>query len=250
MLRDVLRAASSVGIMQEQARPYEAEVPGANGQKIRAQVFLPHEGLDELATPAEMHHWVFSAEKLAQEQGLGKVLRDWVAHPDVPDLEASQVVGLGLHCDGVQYTSTMRAGGAKSVVVMSWNCVSAARVHDRMKRRLFCVLAKDRLCNCSCSGFHTFQERAGQARTLKAGCMAFRAGVAARLASPRRHARARGVARGRGMGGVTGWCRRSAGQSAASRAYVARGVLGAWGGGVLSRRFGRFWRGRCSVVPR
>ena len=51
----------------------------------------------------------------------------------------------------------MRAGGAKSILVASFNVVSAGSITRKAKRNLFFVIGKRKLCNCGCSGFHTMQ---------------------------------------------------------------------------------------------
>jgi hypothetical protein len=61
----------------------------------------------------------------------------------------------GVHSDGVQYTSTNRAGGAKSLLVASWNVISASSPKVRNLRQPLFVIRKARLCKCGCSGAHT-----------------------------------------------------------------------------------------------
>ena len=123
-LRDVVKAAQRCGFMSSSAKPYIVDAPGPGGAPVKIEMFLPHEIYAALMQDADLRTWCLSPERL--EQKLGKVLRDWAAHPDVQSTDDLTKVGmLGLHCDGAQYTSTMRAGGAKSVVVASINIVSA-----------------------------------------------------------------------------------------------------------------------------
>ena len=126
------------------------------GAPVKIEMFLPHEIYAALMQDADLRTWCLSPERL--EQKLGKVLRDWAVHPDVQSTDDLTKVGmLGLHCDGAQYTSTMRAGGAKSVVVASINIVSAQSAVDRANRQLVFVVSKAKLCDCGCGGFHTYQ---------------------------------------------------------------------------------------------
>ena len=154
----MLRAANLAGLMSSLARPYLAEVQGKDRQPMVVRVFLPHEGLYELVGNKPLAEWTLPPEVLAEETGLGGLVKKWAAHPDVtshPTPEDS--IAIGLHADGVQHTTTMRAGGAKSVYVMPWNAISARALGDRAQRRLLAVLRKSKLCDCGCQGFHTFQ---------------------------------------------------------------------------------------------
>lgn len=158
VLESLLRAANHAGLMSSLARPYLAEIPGAGNKNIVARVFLPHEGLFELVDSKPLSEWTLPPQVLANTGGLGGLVKQWAQHPDVtshPDPQS--VIAIGLHADGVQYTSTLRAGGVKSVYVMSWNVISARTVGDRAQRRLLAVLTKSRMCDCGCAGFHTLQ---------------------------------------------------------------------------------------------
>ena len=158
VLQSMLRAANLAGLMSSLARPYLAEVEGKDRQPMVVRVFLPHEGLYELVGNKPLAEWTLPPEVLAEETGLGGLVKKWAAHPDVTSHPAPEdVIAIGLHADGVQYTTTMRAGGAKSVFVISWNAISARALGDRAQRRLLAVLQKSKLCDCGCQGFHTFQ---------------------------------------------------------------------------------------------
>ena len=68
-----------------------------------------------------------------------------------------EVLPLGLHADGVQYTTSVRAGQSKSLFVISWNMlVGPERLRNH--RYIFSVLSNDKLCNCGCDGFHSIQD--------------------------------------------------------------------------------------------
>ena len=64
---------------------------------------------------------------------------------------------MGLHGDGVQYTTSMRAGGAKSIIVVSFNYI-AGPPRIRGRRFMYCVLRKAAMCDCGCEGWHTLQD--------------------------------------------------------------------------------------------
>jgi hypothetical protein len=64
---------------------------------------------------------------------------------------------VGIHADGVQYTTSMRAGGAKSIIVCSINCLSGASDKLTHQRHPLFVLQKAKLCKCGCQGYHTLQ---------------------------------------------------------------------------------------------
>ena len=64
---------------------------------------------------------------------------------------------VGIHADGVQYTTSMRAGGARSIIVCSINCLSGASDKLTHQRHPLFVLQKAKLCKCGCQGYHTLQ---------------------------------------------------------------------------------------------
>jgi hypothetical protein len=118
-------------------------------------MFLPHE-IYSSEVSDDVESWCLSPEELGGDR-LGKVLRNWAGHPDVNfDGSLARVGVLGFHCDGVQYTSSMRAGGATSVLIASLNVVSA-EVRKRRRRFPLFILKKGRLCDCGCGGYHTMQ---------------------------------------------------------------------------------------------
>ena len=102
--------------------------------------------------------WCLSSEALSADRGLGPLLRTWAAHDDVRfrgDLR--QMAILGIHCDGVSYTTNLRAGGARSILIASMNVVSSPRDKRRNHRQPLFVIRKARLCGCGCGGYHTLQ---------------------------------------------------------------------------------------------
>ncbi len=158
--RDIRVAVQATGLMKQHARPYFAEVAGPDGHPIRLTCYLPHEVFAIDAETCGLEPWCLSEAELNATKGLGPLLQAWGEHSDVVgagNVRLSEVAVFGFHCDAVQYTSSMRAGGARSVVVGSFNIISAQEQNRRAKRNLFFVLSKQKLCNCGCSGYHTFQ---------------------------------------------------------------------------------------------
>ena len=123
-------------------------------------MFLPHEFYPAwMNKHGTVSDWCFAAELLEAGEGVPGLLRDWAEHQDVHfEGDLSKVGVLGFHCDGVQYTSSMRAGGAKSTVVGSMNVISPAASNLRHQRHPLFALREARLCECGCQGFHTLQE--------------------------------------------------------------------------------------------
>ena len=117
--RDVLRAAKKAGLLSD-ARPYRFMVPGPGQALTKASMLLPHEVLHEaLIREGSLASLCLFPEQLASDTGLGPLLRQWAQDPSVASFtpSVSEVLILGLHADGVQYTSSVRAGGAKSIFV-------------------------------------------------------------------------------------------------------------------------------------
>jgi hypothetical protein len=152
----LLNAASAAGLLSHTAAPYVMQLPNGKGT---LEIFLPH----ELYKIMEMKHGLatmcLSQEEYNSQTGLGPLLREWGNHDDVQIREnLHEVAVLGFHSDAVVYTSTVRAGGMKSVVVGNMNAVSAQTDATRsIRETLFCI-SKERLCKCgNCGGFCTFQ---------------------------------------------------------------------------------------------
>ena len=86
--------------------------------------------------------------------GLGHTLREWQAHPAVQHEGRLGDIGcIGLHCDGVSYSSAIRAGRQKSATVLSMNIISAQDGKLRQRRHPLCVLQKGSL-----AGYSTYQQ--------------------------------------------------------------------------------------------
>ena len=154
MANDIIKAAEAAGLVCSKALPYEVEL-SAGGT---ASIFLPHEFYPAMVDEIGLPGLCLSQESLGSDTGLPKLLKAWATNDDVEFTGDLSTVGiLGLHCDGVQYTSTVRAGGTRSVVVGSMNVISAGDVIRHLGQPLF-VLRKGRFCGCGCQGYHTIQE--------------------------------------------------------------------------------------------
>ena len=159
-LRGANRAAKNTGFMSAGPSPYKVKAPGLDGKQVEVQVFLPHEMYAPLLKQTQnvTRPWCLSRDDLMKDTGVGKLLRDWGNHMDVNivDLGALESVAIfGLHADGATYTTTNCARGVKSVLVASVNVISAAEIQARSTRDMLFVIAKNKKCNCGCSGYHT-----------------------------------------------------------------------------------------------
>ena len=104
--RDVIRAAKAFDIFCTKAMPHTVTLP--NGCKI--QMYLPHEVFAGTAASTPVTDLCVSPESLNADRGLGSLMREWAGHRDVHFAgNLSQVAAIGLHADGVQYTSSLRA---------------------------------------------------------------------------------------------------------------------------------------------
>ena len=156
-LRDIMKIAQKHGFLTTGARPYTFKMLGPGGREEDVNMFLPTETYHHLVrnTNGDLSHWCLDQDRLNAASGLGATLKEWGASQEVENL--NEVAMLGLHCDGATYTSTNRAGGTKSVVVGSINVASAADPKLRGRRHLLFCISKNRLCDCRCSGYHSYQ---------------------------------------------------------------------------------------------
>jgi hypothetical protein len=155
VLRDIIDGAEKCGIFLTSAKPYKVDLPDGAGA---LSVFLPHEVYPKLVAGSDLSDWCMSADDLDAQHGLGPLLKGWSEHRDVQFTgDLSKVGILGFHCDGVSYTTTMRAGGSRGILVAAMNVVSPGDDKLRNRRQPLFVIRKARLCNCGCSGFHTLQ---------------------------------------------------------------------------------------------
>lgn len=148
--RNLMALARQHNLLSSGAHPYQVQLPGNQG---KVGVFLPHEVAFHIARPG----LTLTPGQVAEEP-LGRLLQDWGRHGEVNFQGAlSEVIVIGLHADGVAYTSSVRAGGQRSIIVGSWNVLSAQDAGDRHQRHVLFILQKDRLCSCGCQGYHSIQ---------------------------------------------------------------------------------------------
>jgi hypothetical protein len=152
--RDIFRAAEAEGLSCTMAQPYNITL--STGHTVG--IFLPHEFFPGLVSKHGLASLCYDQGFIDNDQYLARDLRAWAAHDEVQFAGNLSGVGvLGLHADAVQYTSSMRAGSGKSVMVCSANVISGQSDAIRGKRQPVFVLSKKKMCKC-CSGWHTFQE--------------------------------------------------------------------------------------------
>ena len=158
--REVMAAAKQALRMKTDVQPYKFKVRGVDESTIETFMFLPHEVLNSVASGTTLDQLCLSRDEVDAEEGLGVLLRRWAQDPAVncDGVDLTTVAILGCHADGVQYTTSIRPGDGKSVIVASYNIISAQTTPLRSERRLAFVLQKSRLCNCGCRGYCTFQD--------------------------------------------------------------------------------------------
>jgi hypothetical protein len=151
--RDIVRAAKDAGIGSTSAQPYYVELTNGKGE---LGILLPHETFAEMAAD-DAERWCLGERDRGSP--LWRLRERWCADPqvDISGDAVNRVALLGLHADGVSYSSSIRAGNDKKVIVCSINCISARDDGLRLKRQPCFVLQSSRLCGCGCSGFHTYQ---------------------------------------------------------------------------------------------
>ena len=154
-LRDLLRLSTSLGVVENTPEPYYVDVPSAGGHIRKVAVCLPHEQYHMLLQKHGLDAFRLSGAASAADEGLGPLLIQWGNKSDI-NLDTRDVAVLGLHADGVSYTSSNRAGSSKAVLVASWNVVSAPMQSHRGLRCLFFCLSKALCCDCGCEGYHTW----------------------------------------------------------------------------------------------
>ena len=153
--RDIISAAREFGLMCTAAEPYMVELPDGKGS---LPVFLPHEVYPPMLAKGSYPAWCLGQDSMDAEAGLGPLLARWAAHGDVNFGGDLLNVGiLGMHCDGVAYTSSLRAGSCRKILVSSWNVSSSSAEAGRNQRQPYFVIRKARLCGCGCGGYHTLQ---------------------------------------------------------------------------------------------
>ena len=132
-LRDLLRLSKTMRAMDCCPEPYEIEVPGPGGKLHKMNVILPHEQAHLTVLKDGLDKYTVSDASWNADIGVGKLLRQWGAEERV---EARRAIVLGLHADGVSYSSTQRVGQSKSAAVGAFNIISAEEANYRGKRPL------------------------------------------------------------------------------------------------------------------
>jgi hypothetical protein len=98
-------------LLASAVQPYATRLP--DGSDL--DVYLPHEIYPSVANN-DPSSWCLSSEQVQSDQGFGSLLREWSTHPDVQfGGDLAKVAILGFHADGVQYTSSLRAGSGRSM---------------------------------------------------------------------------------------------------------------------------------------
>ena len=155
VLRDILSATRAAGLTASVCKPY---VFAAGKNKHPVEVFLPHEIVAMLSLnsgdPASL---CLDEEALNSDEGLGPLLKAWGEVVGIEDDVATCPV-IGMHCDGVTYGASLRAGHQKSIISASLNIASARDKSLRHHRHPLYVVHKDNLCSCGCGGFCTYQD--------------------------------------------------------------------------------------------
>jgi hypothetical protein len=154
--RDIVSAAKEAGIGSTSAQPYFVDLPHNKGQ---LGILLPHETFaDMVAQGGRPEKWCLRAED--RDTPLWRLREQWCSHPEVQIAgdAVSRVALIGLHADGVSYSSSIRAGEQKKVIVCCINVISAMEDGLSLKRQPCFVIQSSRLCPCGCSGYHTYQK--------------------------------------------------------------------------------------------
>ena len=150
-LRDLLRVVKSLGIGDATPDPYIVSVKTAGCLHRNVGVFLPHEQLKITVDTHGIDAYRVSSESWVSDSGVGALLRDWGDSLGI-QIDSRDVLALGIHADGVSYSTTQRAGSTKSVLAAAWNIISAEMPAHRARRHLFFALAKQLCCDCGCEG--------------------------------------------------------------------------------------------------
>ena len=141
--------------MEETPEAYHVEVMGPKGTTRTVSVVLPHEQLHLMALAGKVPRLRVSDASWNADFGVGKLVREWCRSEG---FGSRDILALGIHADGVSYTTNNRAGYNRSVAVCSYNVISAESAADRGRRHLFYAVSKSSLCDCGCEGFHTVDQ--------------------------------------------------------------------------------------------
>ena len=151
-LRDLLRLTKKIGLDEASPEPYHVDVPGVGGVRRSIGVLLPHEYVGKIAAKLGHDKFRVNEESWNADFGVGKMITDW---GEAVGVDSREALGIGLHADGVSYTTSQRVGHSKSCLVASWNIISAELDAHRGLRNLFFAINKAFCCDCGCEGHHT-----------------------------------------------------------------------------------------------
>ena len=166
-LRDLLRIAKTIGLGDATPEPYEVEVMGVGGVPRTVGVLLPHEYVGKVVAKWGHENFRVSDSSWNGTFGIGKMLKEWGESVGIDSREA---LAIGLHADGVSYTTSQRVGHNKACLVASWNMVSAEQDTHRGLRHMFFTINNATCCDCGCEG---------SALALHCSCLAFMPGFRA-----------------------------------------------------------------------
>jgi len=154
--KQLTRAIRSAGLLSCSAQSYHASFDTVGD----VELFLPHEVYHYIVKDVGLENVTMPEDQLNAVSGPGPLLKRWALHPDVqvPEECLKDVGIVGIHCDGVPYTTTVRAGCSKSIFVCSLNVFSGQSPAVLRRRQPLFTIQKSRLCGCGCSGHHTIQE--------------------------------------------------------------------------------------------
>ena len=139
-VRDIVNVANDFGILSSGAKPYKVDLAGGH----TVWIYLPHEILFHMAMKVG-RNWALGPGR----PQLDRQLHEWATHPDVRFQGDVSTVGIaGIHGDGVTYTSSNRAGGQRSVAVVSMNIISSTDLAVRNQRHILFVVSKSKFCDC------------------------------------------------------------------------------------------------------
>jgi hypothetical protein len=139
--RDIIRAADAAGLVSSMCMPYEVDI--STGGK--ALLYLPHEAMPMMIQGTSLTRWCLPRAAFDRGDPLAEQVARWCRDEDVGfHGDPATIPVIGLHCDGVQYTASIRAGTAKSMIVGAFNFVTAQGAADVLKRHPFFVLRSTR----------------------------------------------------------------------------------------------------------
>ena len=130
-LRDLLRLSKRLGIADATPEPYNVSIPGPGARLRNVGVCLPHEQAHMIVSKDGLEKYACSDRLWASDVGVGQLLRQW---GDRSGVSPRHVLAIGLHADGVSYSTSNRVGQSRSAAVSAWNFISAETDAAKGKR--------------------------------------------------------------------------------------------------------------------